>query len=93
MERKGESNRDSKARDRDPISFEIKDYIGCLSTSASGWRREVNIVSWNHKAARLDIRDWSPDHGKMSRGIGLSGPEVENLASLLQGFDVLQAGI
>ena len=80
-------------RTYDPVTFEIMDHIGSLSTSASGWQREVNIVAWNGKQARLDIRDWNPEHTKMSRGIGLNGIEVENLTALLNSFNPLQAGI
>ncbi|MDI9470901.1 MAG: PC4/YdbC family ssDNA-binding protein [Bacillota bacterium] len=69
------------------------DHVGRLSTSSSGWTREVNIVSWNGAAPRLDIRDWSPDRMKMSRGVGLNREETENLRALLNGFDPRRAGI
>lgn len=72
---------------RDPVTFEIIDHIGKLSTSSSGWTREVNIVAWNGRQGRLDIRDWDPEHQKMSRGIGLNGTEVSVLKDLLQEFD------
>lgn len=75
------------------VTFEIVQHIGCLSTASSGWRREVNIVAWNGRQARLDIRDWNPEHSKMSRGIGLNGTETENLSALLRDFNPLQAGI
>ena len=63
----------SKFDKRDPVTYEIIEHIGRLSTGSSGWSREVNIVAWNGRQARLDIRDWDPDHKKMSRGIGLNG--------------------
>ena len=86
-----ESTRTEKSYD--PVTFEILDHVGSLSTSSSGWQREVNIVAWNGKQARLDIRDWNPEHNKMSRGIGLNGIEVENLTAILQNFSPRQAGI
>lgn len=73
---------------RDPVTYEIIDHIGKLSTSSSGWSREVNIVAWNGRQGRLDIRDWDPEHQKMSRGIGLNGTEVTILKDLLEAFDV-----
>lgn len=73
---------------RDPVTFEIIEHIGKLSTSSSGWSREVNIVAWNGRQGRLDIRDWDPEHQKMSRGIGLNGTEVSVLRNLLQNFNV-----
>lgn len=83
----GRSERD------DEVTFEILEHIGSLSTSNSGWRREVNIVAWNGRQARLDIRDWNPEHTKMSRGVGLNGTETENLLALLRDFNPLQTGI
>ncbi len=71
----------------DPVRYEIKAHLGVLSTSGTGWTREVNIVSWNDRQARLDIRDWDPDHVKMSRGVGLNGDEVMNLRSILENLD------
>ena len=66
------------------IQYEIKEEIGVLSESKSGWRKEVNRVSWNGAAPKLDIRDWAPDHEKMGKGITLSAEETEKLAKLLQ---------
>lgn len=77
----------SKFDKRDPVTYEIIEHIGRLSTGSSGWSREVNIVAWNGRQARLDIRDWDPDHKKMSRGIGLNGTEVAVLTELLNDFD------
>lgn len=43
------------------------------------WRREVNIISWNGGEPKVDIRDWSSDHSRMSRGITLQKDEAEKL--------------
>lgn len=66
------------------ISFEIKHHIGVLSESEKGWRKELNIISWNGRAPKYDIRDWSPEHEKMGKGTTLSNEEVENLYALLK---------
>lgn len=66
------------------FQYEITEEIGVLSESKSGWRKEVNRVSWNGAAPKLDIRDWAPDHEKMGKGITLSTEETEKLAKLLQ---------
>lgn len=66
------------------VTFEIKEFIGALdSPNDNGWRREVNLVSWNGGAAKLDIREWSPDHTKMSRGITLTEEQGEKLVKAL----------
>ena len=57
------------------FQYEIIEEIGVLSESKSGWRKEVNRVSWNGAAPKLDIRDWAPDHEKMGKGITLSTEE------------------
>lgn len=66
------------------FQYEIKEEIGTLSESKSGWRKEVNLVSWNGASPKLDIRDWAPDHEKMGKGITLSTEEARSLLKLLQ---------
>ena len=51
------------------IKFEIKETIGVLSESAKGWTKELSLVSWNDKEPKYDIREWSPDHSKMGKGV------------------------
>ncbi len=69
------------------IKFEIVKSIGVLATNKSGWNREANIVKWNDGKAKLDIRDWGPDHEKTGKGITLNREEVAVLKSLLEDFD------
>ncbi len=76
-----------------PIEFKIHQHLGILATNKSGWMRELNVVSWNGKQARLDIRDWHPEHVKMGRGIGLNRLEAENLLALLRDKDLQTLGI
>lgn len=75
------------AKDKE-ITFEIVEAIGVISSSATGWNREINIVKWNNGNPKLDIRDWSPDHTKMGKGISLKNEEVALLKSLLEDFDL-----
>lgn len=46
------------------IKFEIVENIAVLAESPSGWTKEVNLISWNDREPKYDIRDWSPDHEK-----------------------------
>ncbi len=69
------------------FSYEIVKHIGILSTNKSKWNREVNIVRWNKGKPKLDIRDWAPEHEKMSKGISLSGEEVAVLKEILEEYD------
>ncbi len=70
------------------FSFEIVEHLGIISSSKSGWNREVNIVRWNEGKPKLDIRDWSPEHDKMGKGISLANEEISLLKSILEEFDL-----
>ena len=65
------------------IKFEITKNIGAISESPSGWTKEVNLISWNGAAPKYDIRDWSPDHEKMGKGVTLTNEEAKTLAELI----------
>jgi hypothetical protein len=70
------------------FKFEIVEEVGVISSSTSGWNREVNIVRWNDGNPKLDIRDWAPEHDKMGKGISLTSEEVALLKSILEEFDL-----
>lgn len=65
------------------IKYEIKETLGELSESSKSWRKELNLISWNDKEAKYDIRDWSPEHEKMGKGVTLSKEELLKLKTLL----------
>ena len=73
------------------IKYEIIKTIGTLATNKSGWEREANIVKWNDGKAKLDIRDWGPDHEKVGKGISLNAEEVAILKELLDDYDPSEA--
>lgn len=66
------------------ISYEIVEHLGVLSTSSSGWTKELNKISWNGRAAKYDLRDWAPEHAKMGKGVTLSEEELQALRELLR---------
>lgn len=59
------------------ISVVIKKHFGVLKRMENGWTRELNLVEWNNGPAKFDIRDRSPDHTRMSRGITLTAEEID----------------
>jgi hypothetical protein len=65
------------------IKYEIIKKIGVLSKSASGWEKQLNLVSWNDRDAKYDIREWAPDGEKMGKGVTLSKEELTALKELL----------
>ena len=64
------------------ITFEITKELGVISENAKGWTRELNMVSWNDHDPKYDIRDWSPDHTRMSKGVSLTEEEMEKFVEL-----------
>ena len=69
------------------IKYEIIKKIGVLSTAASGWAKELNLISWNDREAKYDLRDWSPDREKMGKGVTLSREELLALKELLNNIE------
>ncbi|MBO5449606.1 MAG: YdbC family protein [Ruminococcus sp.] len=65
------------------LKFEIIEHIGVLSENAKGWTKELNKVSWNERPAKYDLREWSPDHSRMGKGITLTDEDIEALKAIL----------
>ncbi len=69
------------------IKYEITKELGVISEATRGWTRELNLVSWNDREPKYDIRDWSPDHTRMSKGISLTEDEMKKLIELFNARD------
>jgi hypothetical protein len=65
------------------LKFEIIRKIGLLSESGRGWRKEINIVAWNEREPKLDIREWSEDHARMGKGVTFTREEGAKLYEYL----------
>ena len=72
----------------DDFSFNIVKELGVLSEGKSGWKMELNVVNWNNRGDKYDIRSWSEDHKKMGKGITLTKDEVLKLKELLSGIEL-----
>lgn len=70
------------------IKFEIKENVGVLSQSPKGWTKELNLISWNGKEAKYDLRDWAPNHEKMGKGITLTVEELKTLNNVLNSVEL-----
>lgn len=70
------------------FKYEIVQELGVISTNASGWTRELNLISWNDRPAKFDIRDWSPDHEKMGKGLTLSDDDIMSLKEILKDLEM-----
>ena len=70
------------------IKFEIVENLGVIGEGAKGWKKEVNLISWNNRAPKIDIRDWDLNHEKMGKGITLSKEEAVKLKELLNSLEL-----
>jgi len=71
------------ARATGEFKFEIVKHFGVISESSRGWRKELNLVSFNDAAPKYDIRDWDQNHEKMGKGVTLTKEEAQSLIELL----------
>ena len=56
---------------------------GIYPGGARNWNKEVNLISWNGRPAKLDIRAWQRNHEKCGKGIAITRAEAEELVKLL----------
>lgn len=70
------------------IKFEIEKELGVIAESAKGWKKELNLISWNGKEAKYDLREWAPEHEKMGKGVTLSNDELKALKELLNSMEI-----
>lgn len=72
----------------DDLKYVIINTIAVLSEGTKGWKREINMISWNDRKPKLDIRDWDAEHKKMGKGISLNKEEVIRLRKILEETDL-----
>ena len=70
-------------RNNADFTYELKEHIADLKETKDGWKREVNVVAWNGNEPKIDIREWSPDHSRMTRGITLTEDEAMDFAKAI----------
>lgn len=70
------------------IRYEIKEKVGLIAESAKGWKKELNLITWNGNEAKYYLREWSPGHEKMGKGITLTIDELKRLRKLLNEMEV-----
>lgn len=70
------------------IKFDIKENYGVLSESKKDWKKELNLVSWNDREPKYDIRDWDPEHEKMSKGLTFTKEELIALRDILNDMEL-----
>lgn len=69
------------------IKYEIVKHIAVLAEGSKGWKKELNLISWNDKEPKYDIREWAPEHAKMGKGVTLSKDELMLLKDVLNDME------
>ena len=70
------------------IKYEIVQEIAVLAEGSKGWRKELNLVSWNEREPKYDLREWSPGHEKIGKGVTLSTAEILALREALEKLEL-----
>ncbi len=70
------------------IKYEIVKKIAVLSQAGSGWTKELNLIRWNDREPKYDLRDWSADWQKMGKGVTLSKEELLALRDILNQLEL-----
>lgn len=70
------------------FKYEIVEEIAVISESSRGWSKELNLISWNERDPKYDLREWSPEHEKMGKGITLSAEELKILRDALNKLEL-----
>lgn len=69
---------------KEEFPYEILEEVAVLSENARGWRKELNLISWNGRPPKFDLREWAPDHEKMGKGITLTNEEFAELSKTIK---------
>nr|WP_307991484.1 PC4/YdbC family ssDNA-binding protein [uncultured Niameybacter sp.] len=70
------------------IKYEIVKHIAVLAEGSKGWQKELNLISWNDREPKYDIREWAPEHAKMGKGVTLSQDEMNKLKEVLDNMNL-----
>ena len=63
------------------ITSTITKPLAVLGENGKGYTKEANFISWNGNAAKLDIREWHPNHERCGKGITLTEDEEDTRPS------------
>lgn len=65
------------------MKYEIIKKLGMIEGDPEGYHLEMNIISWDGRAPKLDIRKWQPG-GKPSGGVCISDAGLEKLREIIK---------
>ena len=67
-------------------TYEVLEECGTISSNSRGWEMKLRYISWNGNEPKYDLRSWKEDENgeKCSKGITLTGEELESLLNILK---------
>lgn len=65
------------------IKYDIIETLAILSEGSKGWKKELNLISWNEREPKYDIREWSEGYEKMRKGVTFTLSELQALKDAL----------
>lgn len=71
------------------LNYKIVETIPVISESPKGWTKELNVISWNGRPPKYDLRDWAPGKEKMGKGVTLTEEEIVQLKKALANLNAL----
>ncbi|WP_019413480.1 YdbC family protein [Paenisporosarcina sp. TG20] len=72
------------------LKYEIIETLATLSEGSKGWKRQLNLISWNDRDPKYDVRDWSEDQTKMGKGVTFTLAELQALKNALNELPELE---
>lgn len=54
------------------INCNVVKKLDVLHENDRGYTKEINLISWSYALAKLNIREWHPEHKKYGKDITLS---------------------
>ena len=68
--------------DKNGLLIRIAKLIAVLAPSENGYTKMLTITSWNRNRLKYDIRSWSADYSRMTKGMSLNDVEMRNFMSV-----------
>lgn len=72
------------------FTYEIVEALGVIcerkDKKGNKWTKEVNLVSWNGREPKIDIREWNADHSIMTKGLTFNEAEAEEICMILHNY-------
>lgn len=64
--------------------FEIIKTLVVFPPERNGiWHKELNLISWNGKMPKYDLRSWTENHEQMTKGITLTKEQMKEVAIVI----------